>query len=78
MAVITKFEKEQRQPTLHPTYVICGWAIASSAEGGPLLQLTTYGSASRENPGKVSQTVQLTKESAGMLFDILKREFRFN
>jgi hypothetical protein len=43
-----------------------------------LLQLSTYGSEEREIPGKTSQTLQFTRESAAQLYRILKEEFEFS
>jgi len=78
MAVIKDFEKvESRRPQLHRTQVICQWSVVRSQGAGPILQLDTRGSAERENPGKLSQTLQLTPQSAASLFAILKREFHF-
>ena len=41
------------------------------------LQIDTYGRADRENPGKLSQSIQLDRESALVLFELLKKEFDF-
>ena len=77
MAVITSFQKDVRPPSRNPTDVVCHWSMASFSGGGPILQLTTHGSKTRKQPGKPSQVLQLTKESAAMLYAILKREFEF-
>jgi len=53
--------------------VVCHWSAAND-----LLQLSTYGSEEREIPGKTSQTLQFTRESAAQLFRILKEEFKFS
>lgn len=44
-------------------------------DGRVLLQIDTYGRDTREIPGKKSQTIQLDREGAESLFNILKREF---
>jgi hypothetical protein len=77
MAVITGFERVMKRPRLHPTEVVCYWSILLDRESGPLLQIDTVGSKSREIPGKQSQTLQLTAEGARQLFHILKAEFGF-
>jgi hypothetical protein len=41
------------------------------------IQIDSYGRDEREIPGKKSQTIQLDREGAAALFQILKREFRF-
>ncbi|PSC06202.1 methionyl-tRNA formyltransferase [Alsobacter soli] len=42
------------------------------------VQIDTYGRPDRELPGKKSQTIQLTRESASELIAILSEAFRFN
>ena len=74
MAVVTGLIRHSRRPSsLHPTQVVCHWSAAND-----LLQLSTYGSEEREIPGKTSQTLQFTRESAAQLFRILKEEFKFS
>jgi hypothetical protein len=75
MAVIRGFEKATRKPRTHPTEVICHWAILSDERGPRLIQLDTHGSKDRENPGKLSQTLQLKRDGARQLVEILRREF---
>ena len=41
------------------------------------VQIDTYGRSDREQPGKISQSIQLDKDSAAFVFDLLKREFGF-
>ena len=43
--------------------------------GEKYVQLDTYGRSGRENPEKISQSIQLNSETAKFLVDILKREF---
>jgi hypothetical protein len=43
----------------------------------PLYKSTPNGSADRANPGKQSQTIQLGREAARQLFDILTRTYNF-
>ncbi|MBC7669283.1 MAG: hypothetical protein H7236_12735 [Gemmatimonadaceae bacterium] len=42
-----------------------------------VLQIDTLGSQQREIPGKVSQTIQLSEDSARELWLILGKEFAF-
>ncbi|NGN40119.1 methionyl-tRNA formyltransferase [Mesorhizobium sp. CGMCC 1.15528] len=46
-------------------------------DGRKLLQISTFGRATRDIPGKVSQTIQLDEEAASHLFGILKKTFDF-
>jgi hypothetical protein len=77
MAIVTAFEKVAKTPRHHPTTVTCYWSILPDKGHGPLLQIDTRGSGEREIPGKQSQTLQLTANSARELFQILKTEFEF-
>ena len=43
--------------------------------GRHYVQIDTYGRSDREQPGKISQSIQLDKETASYLVDLLKREF---
>lgn len=43
--------------------------------GERYVQLDTYGRVDRENPEKLSQTVQLNRDTAKFLVDLLSREF---
>jgi hypothetical protein len=45
--------------------------------GGVLLQIDSYGRDAREIQGKTSQTVQFDRDGAFALYNILKREFKF-
>lgn len=45
--------------------------------GKHYVQIDTYGRSDREQPGKISQSIQLDKDSAEFIFDLLKREFGF-
>ena len=44
-------------------------------DGEKYVQLDTYGRTSRENPEKISQSIQFNYETAKFLADILKKEF---
>jgi hypothetical protein len=45
-------------------------------DGRVVIQINSYGRETREMPGKVSQSIQLDRDGASALFEILKREFR--
>lgn len=59
---------------LQPTTVDCHYSVGESGEK-LLLQLDTFGSKDRENPGKQSQTLQLDEAGARVLIALLKAEF---
>lgn len=43
--------------------------------GKHYVQIDTYGRIGREQPGKISQSIQFDKETASYLIDLLNREF---
>lgn len=43
--------------------------------GDHYVQIDTYGRSDREQPGKISQSIQIDRETAAYLVDLLKREF---
>ena len=45
--------------------------------GKHYVQIDTYGRSDREQPGKISQSIQLDENSAKFLFDLLKSEYKF-
>jgi hypothetical protein len=47
-------------------------------DGRVFIQIDSYGRETREMPGKKSQTIQLDREGATALFNILRREFHLN
>jgi len=77
MALITALEKDDRSfRSTHPTHVV-GKYISQELDGKTIFQLNTYGSENREIPDKLSQTIQLTEETAFELWNILGKEFGF-
>ena len=42
--------------------------------GEKYVQIDTYGRSDRENPGKISQSLQLDKETAKYLIDLIRKE----
>jgi hypothetical protein len=77
MAWIKSFEKRDGRGKLQPSQVVGVVKIFEPTDGNPIVQIDTNGSADRANPGKQSQTIQLGREAARELFDILKRTFDF-
>lgn len=43
--------------------------------GERYLQIDTYGKAGRENPDKISQSIQINKETASALIKLMQVEF---
>lgn len=55
--------------------VECTYSIINGSPGGKYLQIDTYGSASRQFPGKKSQSIRFTPEALQQLKEILLTEF---
>ena len=78
MAFVKSISKDDRNfRSLHPTQVECRYLVAES-DGKKVLQLNTYGSADRDIPDKLSQTLQFDEQAAAALFALLVREFGFS
>lgn len=74
MALIRFFTRKHiERPSLHDE-IEASYSVFER-DGRILLQIDSYGRATREVPGKKSQTFQLDREGAEVLFGILKREF---
>ena len=77
MAWISKFEQREGSGRVQPSKVTAFFKVFTPPDGSPIIQIDTHGSSDREIPGKVSQTLQLGKEAATELFDLLKQTYNF-
>jgi hypothetical protein len=78
LAIVKSFKvDEAAKGSLHPTEVNARVKVINGIDRLPILQIDTFGSAGREMPGKLSQTLQLTPEAAAELFGIIKRVYRY-
>ncbi len=75
MALITNLEKISTDRARIHGPVDCTYTIFTSDNGQKIIQLNTFGSAGRENPGKQSQTIQLSESAVRQLMNICVREF---
>lgn len=68
---IKKIEKSRNtiHEKVHTTYSVF------ESDGEKYVQLDTYGRIDRENPEKISQSLQIDKATAQFLIDTLKKEF---
>lgn len=80
MAVVDRFQalKRERRLVVQRTHVVGHYGVARNDDGLKFLQIDTFGSEDRKQPGKQSQTLQLTEASARELWTILGREFGFS
>ncbi|MGD9753599.1 MAG: hypothetical protein AB7W59_21605 [Acidimicrobiia bacterium] len=74
MAFIARFEQRPLTPRAVHKDVLCGYN-AIDVKGQQILQLETYGTDDREMPGKISQSLQLDRDGAAQLKQILERAF---
>ena len=74
MALISEFRPTSAERTTRHEPVICGWR-AFDLDGERLLQLDTYGRSDRAMPDKVSQSIQLDRDGAKELLDLIRRAF---
>ena len=74
MALIREFTAVQADRNAIHDEVECGWRVFT-VNGRTVLQLDTYGRPGREIPGKVSQSIQIDRQSAKELMELLRRTF---
>lgn len=74
MALIKKLEKIEKQRNTVHDEVESTYTIFTDFIGNKFLQIDTYGSTSRQFRGKVSQSIQLSKESARELLNIISSQ----
>jgi hypothetical protein len=74
MALIREFSEIHKESNRVHDAVDCGWTVFDS-DGALYIQFDTYGTDHRQNPGKVSQSLQLDEASARELARILSRAF---
>ncbi|MBI1252190.1 MAG: methionyl-tRNA formyltransferase [Alphaproteobacteria bacterium] len=74
MALIDSFERKDRER--NSAHDPIGATFTTFEIGADkYFQLDTYGRSTREIPGKISQSIQLNRESAATLVSLLRREF---
>ena len=73
LETIRKIEKERN--TVH-TPVTTTYTVFDSDNGEHYLQIDTYGRSERVIPEKISQSIQIDKDSAEFLVNLLVKEFK--
>lgn len=76
MAIITELKRRVLEKETRHTETECTYSIIQESDGAKLLQLDTYGSESRQIPGKVSQTIRFSPQGLKQLKQILKDNFQ--
>ena len=75
MAIVRKLEPIQIDRESKHSEVDCTYAIVEDDQGDKYFQIDTYGSATRQIPGKKSQSIRFSPEAIEQLKEILKRNF---
>lgn len=77
MVLITDFTKTPSNggTTRSRTQSSCGYRQVELADGTSVVQLETYGSTERKLTGKASQSIEIDRERAAALIDILHKAF---
>lgn len=75
MALITQLTKGYKDKESVHKEIEGSYFIVIARNGKKYLQFDTYGSADREMPGKVSQSLQFSPEAIKQLKEILSKEF---
>lgn len=68
---IKKIEKNRNtiHDKVYTTYTVF------DTDGNRYVQIDTYGKIERENPEKISQSIQFDKQTAKFIVELLKKEF---
>ncbi|MBV7259913.1 hypothetical protein [Erythrobacter crassostreae] len=72
MAIVRTFDKLDLKANARHTETNGGWSIQGQ-DGEKFLQINTVGSSDREIPGKVSQTLRLSKDAVEQLADLAEK-----
>jgi hypothetical protein len=75
MARIEKLEIGPSEGSVHPSKVHARVKVFGGGPDGPIVQIDTFGSADREIPGELSQTIQLDNTTGRELLAILQRTY---
>ena len=78
MAIIEKFERYQKRTFKTQPTRVTGFYGTFGEGDQKVLQLDTLGSEDREKRQKLSQTIQLERDSAERLWRLLGDEFGFS
>ena len=72
---VSKIERDTRRGTGSPQREAVARYFTFVEDGKKYFQINMYGSKERENPGSVSQNIQLNKDDAIQLIALLQKEF---
>ena len=69
---IKRIDKDRN--TIH-TPVTATYTVFDTIDGEHYVQIDTYGKSDRAVPGKTSQSLQIDRDSAKFIIELLKKEF---
>jgi hypothetical protein len=72
VAIIRNFDELELKTNARHTETAGGWSIQGQ-DGEKFLQINTVGSSDREMPGKVSQTLRLSKAAIEQLAELARK-----
>lgn len=72
MAIVRKFEELDLKANARHTETKGGYSIQGQ-DGEKFIQINTVGSDDRQIPGKVSQTIRLSKEAIEQLAELARK-----
>ncbi len=72
MAIIRRFDELELKTNARHSETYGGWSVQGQ-DGEKFLQINTMGSADREIPGKVSQTLRLSRDAVEQLAELAKK-----
>ena len=74
MALIRRMESKQLERDNNHSEATATYSIVTCPDGSRLLQIDTYGSASRQEKGKKSQSLRFSPEALDQLKKIIASE----
>jgi len=72
MAIIRSFDEIELKANARHTETLGGYSIQGQ-DGEMFVQINTVGSSDRQIPGKVSQTLRLSKEAIDQLAELARK-----
>ena len=76
MAQVNRLERiSLERNSVHRPVSMAAYTVIQHDDGKRYFQINTYGSADRELPGKISQSLQFSEEAVSQLLAILQSEF---
>ena len=75
MALLTALDKVGPSESRRKHSTCAGTWRRASRDGEPLIQIDTFGSPEREDPGTVSQSIQIDRATAAVLLDAIHKTF---